>query len=292
MTYTQWQHDPDTGYYANPETAGKLPAGYYELGTDSRGVLFFRPVPARDDTLLRFPDSAAGEVIKGITDFWSREEAFRRYGLPFKRGILLHGPAGMGKTSTLQIIAREVISQGGIALNYNVNLFSYGYRALRQVQPDAPLVVFIEDIETYEASPFPKNGNSDNTAAFLNMLDGTENISRVVFLATTNHPERLSARIINRPSRFDMIIEVPPPDKDMRRLYLSSLAEHAEIDVECHVRDTEGMSFAHIKELFIATIILGNGYEESIARLKAMSLAPYKPSDQPSANGVLQGQYL
>ena len=285
---TQWRLDPDAGaYYPSSKTNRKLPAGYYELNADSNGRIFFKPVPARDDTLLRFPDSAAKTVIDGITDFWDREETFREYGLPFKRGILLYGPAGMGKTSTLQIIAREVISKGGLVLNYHHNLFSYGYRALRAIQPGTPLVVFIEDIELYENQD--TIGNANTTSAFLNMLDGAENIDRVVFLATTNHPERLSARIINRPSRFDVTIEVPYPDKEMRTIYLSSLG--GDIDTGRYARDTEGMSFAHIKELFISTVILGNGYDETLARLKAMSLAFHRPSDQPSASGA-QGQYL
>ena len=285
---TQWRLDPDAGvYYPNSKTNRKLPPGYYEINSDPNGRIFFKPIPARGDTLLQFPDSAAKTVADGITDFWSREKIFREYGLPFKRGILLYGPAGMGKTSTLQIIAREVISHGGIVLDYHVNLFSYGYRALRAIQPDTPLVVFIEDIELYENKDTINGANT--TSAFLNMLDGAENIDRVVFLATTNHPDRLSARIINRPSRFDVTIEVPYPGKEMRTIYLSSLG--GDIDTERYARDTEGMSFAHIKELFISTVILGNEYTETLARLKAMSLAFHKPSDQPSANG-LQGQYL
>ena len=285
---TQWRLDPDVGaYYPNSKTNRKLPPGYYEINADANGRIFFKLVPARDDTLLRFPDSAAKTVIDGITDFWDREETFREYGLPFKRGILLYGPAGMGKTSTLQIIAREVISHGGIVLNYHHNLFRYGYRTLRAIQPATPLVVFIEDVELYENQDTISNSNT--TSTFLNMLDGAENIDRVVFLATTNHPERLSARIINRPSRFDVTIEVPYPDKEMRTIYLSSLG--GDIDAGRYARDTEGMSFAHIKELFISTVILGNGYDETLARLKAMSLAFHRPSDQPSANGA-QGQYL
>lgn len=290
MAYTQWTYNPDyNGYFPAAGAVPVLPPGYYNLSTDSSNRLYFAPVEARNDTLLRFPDSVAGEVIKGITDFWSREEAFRKYGLPFKRGILLHGPAGMGKTSTLQLIAREVVAAGGVVMPYHVSLFERGYRFLRMIQPDMPLVVFIEDIEMYEATEGYKDA-----ADFLNVLDGAENISRTVFLATTNHPEKLSARIINRPSRFDMIIEVLHPDKEMRRMYLASLAEHDEIDVDRYVSDTEGMSFAHIKELFIATVILGNGYAESVARLKAMSLTrPFRPSDQPSANGLQKtGQYL
>jgi AAA+ superfamily predicted ATPase len=286
MTLVQWTYDDGyNAYRASGETVPSLPPGYYWLATDHNSRLLFYPSSARKDTLLQFPDSVTKDVISGISDFWDREETFRKYGLPYKRGILLHGPAGTGKTSALQIIAREVIAAGGIVLTYHPDLFNSGYSALREIQPDTPLVVFIEDIELYEAPEFKK------TAEFLNMLDGAQKIDRTVFLATTNHPEKLSARIINRPSRFDMIIEVPHPDTEMRRMYLASLAGD-DIDTERYVRDTEGMSFAHLKELFVATVILGRGYDETLARLKAMHLTPFKPSDQPSSNGVAAGQYL
>lgn len=285
MSYTQWIHEQDGNRYRPcGQTISVLPPGYYQLVIDDNRRLNFEVLPARNDELLRFPGSVAKDVIDGITDFWDREEAFRAYGLPYKRGILLHGPAGMGKTSALQIIAREVIARGGIVLQYDPDLFGAGYRLLRVLQPDTPLVVLIEDVDMYDTLDFRKS------AEFLNMLDGAENMDKVVFLATTNHPERLSARIVNRPSRFDITLEVPHPDIRMRRLYLTSLAEHEGIDVERYARDTEGMSFAHIKELFIATVILGRSYEEVIARLKAMSLAVYRSSDQPVPNGA--GHYM
>src|SRR5690606_20025391 len=103
------------------------------------------------------------------------------------------------------------------------------------------------------------------------LLDGVEELHKVVFIATTNYPERLEDRIINRPSRFDIRIKVDRPAAEARRLYLESLLhEDDSIDVASFVRDTDGLSLAHVKELFIAVHILGGDYREAVARIQSM----------------------
>jgi SpoVK/Ycf46/Vps4 family AAA+-type ATPase len=263
MPYTQWGQLADgAGYAPVGKTSAEIAPGYYDI-TIGDGVLYFMPVRARTDDLLEFPDSKSKEVIEGIETFWDREKVFRKYGLAYKRGILLYGPPGSGKTCTLQIISREVVNRGGVVISFSPATFLRAYRAFRDIQPDTHMVVLMEDFESLIK-------NSETT--ILNLLDGVESLDKVVFLATSNYPELLQARIVNRPSRFDLVVRVPHPDHRARTIYLQSLLQPDDtIDLEQYVKDTEAMSLAHVKELFVATVVLGQPYKMTVQRLKDMA---------------------
>jgi len=109
-------------------------------------------------------------------------------------------------------------------------------------------------------------------SSLLAMLDGELQIDNVVFVATTNYPERLDKRLVNRPSRFDEIIEIGMPNDACRAVYL----EHKNPrlsgtdELEQWVKRTQDFSVAHLKELIVAVECLGKGLDESIERLRTM----------------------
>ena len=106
-----------------------------------------------------------------------------------------------------------------------------------------------------------------------NVLDGIDSSENVVFLATTNYPEKLGARIINRPSRFDKRFKIGFPSSEARRIYFEHILREDEletIDLDQWVHDTSDMSVAHLKELYVAVVILGNDYHEAIKALASM----------------------
>jgi SpoVK/Ycf46/Vps4 family AAA+-type ATPase len=110
----------------------------------------------------------------------------------------------------------------------------------------------------------------EHQSEILQLLDGGEKIDNVVFLATSNNPEKLGARIVNRPSRFDRRFKIGMPCAESRKLFLEYLDQDNKVDIKRWVKDTEGLSMAHLKELFIATQILGDDYETSLATIQSM----------------------
>lgn len=238
--------------------------GLYDIYTPSAGGLYFSKVDMREDQLLVFPNSDQSKILDDITTFWSCEEAFLRHDVPFKRGIMLWGPPGSGKSSLLRLISQDVISRGGIVLQFSsTDLFVAGYRMFREVQPDTPIVVLMEDLDTIFTH--------QNESKLLNLLDGAELAEKTIFLATTNYPEKLGARIMNRPSRFDRVYKIPHPDAEARKLYLDTLAGGEDVVPSARwARETEGLSLSHVKELFIGSYIMGGNDAEIIDTLRGM----------------------
>jgi SpoVK/Ycf46/Vps4 family AAA+-type ATPase len=145
---------------------------------------------------------------------------------------------------------------------------------IRALEPDRPILAVIEDL--YE---FLCNNSRDK---FLNLLDGNMQVDGIFYLATTNFVKDLPASITNRPSRFDRLVEIKFPTAEARRIYIiKKLKPHdaerigAEM-IEKMVKDTEGMSFSHLKELITAFVVMESDYNETIKRLQTMNTATYE----------------
>ena len=105
-----------------------------------------------------------------------------------------------------------------------------------------------------------------------------DNASERVLSGMTNYPDRLGARIVNRPSRFDERILVGMPSAAARKVYLRKVAsELTDEEIERWVADTDQLSVAHLRELSAAVLCLGQDYPSVLSRLKIMK---YKPKEK------------
>lgn len=246
----------------------QLPPDIYKIEPRRDGLYFCR-VTDNSDELLRFSTSSVvTEAVSEINKFWEKRDFFRNNGFPFCRGILLHGPQGSGKSCTARMIIKDVVARGGIAVIIdNIYHFTSAMSTFRSQQPETPVVAVIEDIERLTA-------DYDYENELLQVLDGIGGFDGVVYLATTNFIEKLAARIKNRPSRFDRKFLVDYPIEKARFEYLDFLSQKGGFDfpLEDWARDSEGLSYAHLKELFVSVACFELDYKESIERLKKMGL--------------------
>lgn len=264
----QWTTSDGKRFVPAAATADKLTPGVYEIQHSNTIGVYFEKIAVLTHGLLRFPHTNSDRVIAEIQKFWDREKIFRQYGLTHKRGIIFWGPPGSGKSCTIKFIMQDVVERQGVVIKFtHPTLFNEGMRKFREIEPDTPVVVLMEDIDSIL--------EQFSESEVLNILDGINQIEKAIFLATTNYPERLGARIINRPSRFDKRFFIGHPDAESRRLYFryiigeDKIAE-LNIDLDRWVEDTEEFSIAHLKELFTAVVILGDDYQEAVETLKEM----------------------
>jgi AAA+ superfamily predicted ATPase len=266
--FSLWSTSDNIVFLPSRKPVKKLPCGLYEILQNPQIGLYFNRVKFSTENIIKFPDTESEEVIKEIETFWEREETFKSYGLSFKRGILLHGPPGSGKTSLIKLLIEDVINRQGIVIKFDhPGLFVDGMRILRTIQPDTPVVALMEDLDSLL--------ECYSESEIINILDGVDRIEKIVFLATTNYPEKLGNRIVNRPSRFDRRFQIDVPSAAARKLFLESVMKDEDIkkqDIEKWVQDTDGLSIAHLKELFTSVVILGTDYDQALQNLKDMKL--------------------
>ncbi len=143
--------------------------------------------------------------------------------------------------------------------------------SVRKIEPNRPLIVLLEDIDSIAGE------SSHQTSRLLNILDGVKQIEDVVYIATTNYPEKLQERITNRPSRFDRRYKVELPNDEIREAYIRHKLNEEDlegINIEEWVKRTEGMSLSHLKEVVISTIVMGREFEEVMDNLEGLKKTP------------------
>ena len=266
------------GYQAVGITALTLPAGIYKLYSDSTGS-YFVPTNISHDNLLVLPDTKSEEVLKEIDQFWARKDKYNLLKVKHKRGFLLHGPPGSGKTSTVIQTMQKMVNLGGVVIlggDENPSFVSNMLSTLRNVESTRPVTVVLEDIDSII--------KRYDEASLLSLLDGEDSIDGVVFIATTNYPENLDGRVSNRPSRFDRVIKIDVPTIEARKVYLRHCAgeQLTEKEVDSWAEISEGFSIAHLKELIVSVLAYGGDLQEEAKRLKRMVITP-KSSDRAPA---------
>lgn len=267
--HCQWEVLPNGVFIATGTTKPKLEPGAYTVGLTDDGRAVFVQKRILTDTLIDLGESNSLKVIEGIRKFWRMKDKYEARGILFKRGVLLWGPAGSGKTATVALLVEDLIEMGGIVLLVqNPDVATRALPILRRVEPVRPLIVILEDVEEIIGAHGEHN--------LLALLDGEHQTDNVVNIATTNYPEQLGARIVNRPSRFDEVVKIGFPSAIAREQYLVHLlgADVTKYPLAQWVKHTEGMSVAHLKELVVAVTCLEQPYDVVIERLKSMKTAP------------------
>ncbi len=264
----QWTTNDGKRFVPASQTADKITPGVYEIQHSNTIGIYFERIPVLTVGLLKFPQTNSEKVLEEIQKFWDKAAIFKEYGLTHKRGIIMWGPPGSGKSCTIQLIMKDVVDRNGVVVKFtHPTLFNEGMRKFREIEPDTPVVVLMEDIDSIL--------EQFSESEVLNILDGINQIEKAVFLATTNYPEKLGARIVNRPSRFDKRFFIGHPDPESRKLYFQHIIgedrlKSLKIDLDKWVADTDEFSIAHLKELFTAVVILGDDYSEAIETLTLM----------------------
>lgn len=192
-----------------------------------------------------------------LVHFFNARTTYETYTVPWKRGILLIGPPGNGKTHAVKALINTlgypclyVKSFNSEHATDNGNI----HRVFERARQSAPCLLVLEDLDSLI--------NDKNRSFFLNELDGFAANTGIAILATTNHPDRLDPAIVDRPSRFDRKYHFALPGLAERQAYIQlwntalqpalQLPQAAAATV---AERTADFSFAYLKELFLSAMM-------------------------------------
>jgi len=259
----------DNAFYGVGKAHETLPPGIYRCEyIDGIGPVLTAQI-VRTDDLLRLPGSPSDEIVDEIYRFWQRRDLYRNLGYLHKRGVLLWGEAGSGKTSTVMQIC-QLVTEGerGIAVYAtHPELTARCLQLVRRVEPTRPLVVIFEDLDAL----VEQHGEHE----YLALLDGEAQIDNIVSIATTNYPERLDRRFVDRPGRFASIRYIGMPSAEARETYLrSKLPDLDEGVLAEYVTESEGLSIDHLREIVVLTQCDEMALQEAVGRMRGMERSP------------------
>jgi SpoVK/Ycf46/Vps4 family AAA+-type ATPase len=275
--HTEWSVLKNGEFAPSYVSIPKVPSGLFEVKWNSGlNTLVLSKQEINMDELYELPSPEIESILKDIKLFWRKREDYKRYNFVHKRGILLYGNPGCGKSGIIQLCVKSLIDdENGIVINIkeseDFKYFTEFVSTIRTIEPERPLIVILEDIDSLAGE------DQYSTTKLLNILDGVKQIENVVYIATTNYPEKLQERITNRPSRFDRRYEVQMPSSEIRRSYIENKLSDEDlesIDIDRWIDITDGMSLSHLKELIISVVVMGKDFEESIGNLSEMKENP------------------
>jgi len=143
-------------------------------------------------------------IINIISGWKNEKDIYIKHCLPFKTGLLLYGEPGTGKTSIAKAIASKFYLNM-ITVNVastSVKDLSKLCETIRRDNYNNMKLVLLEEIDLTKSS-----NKEEKMQELLTLLDGADDISGVIFIATTNYINKVDERI-KRPGRFDNVIEI------------------------------------------------------------------------------------
>jgi len=150
-------------------------------------------------------------IVDDVKDFLLRQQWYVDRGIPYRRGYLLYGPPGSGKSSFIQALAGEL--DFGVAM---INLSERGMaddklaHLLTKLPPRTILLLEDADAAFRNRRQVDADGYSGATVTFSGLLNALDGVAageeRIAFL-TTNHIDRLDEALI-RPGRVDMTVRI------------------------------------------------------------------------------------
>jgi len=191
--------------------------------------------------------------IIGVAD-WSQE--LLSAGQHLKRGLLLHGPPGTGKTHTVRYLTGRLADCTVILLTgLSIRFIDQAAALARRLQPS---VVVLEDVDLVALDRDYSPGGQPLLFSLLEAMDGIGTDADVTFVLTTNRADLLEVALADRPGRIDLAVEIPRPDAQCRERLLRVYARDLVIDADLDevVAGTEGVTASYIKEMIRRTVLV------------------------------------
>ena len=245
----------------------ELPANIYTISIQQQIGIVFTPLNIVKDDLIRVPNSVADETLDFIKNFTSDETKLRYKNtkVTHKTAILFEGPAGSGKTGSVNMIIDELIKQDAIVFfDADPSLVASVLPAVREQNPNKLICVVYEEFDEWL---------QDDHATINSFLDGQLSVNNMIVLATTNYIEKIPSRIKNRPSRFQLVKHVGLPSDALRRAwYEQKLTDIGHADkIEEFVQASTDMSMDQMKDLIVSHLALNIPLHEVVQKLQIMS---------------------
>lgn len=247
-------------YKPTINTKSQLEAGVYEMKQSMQGI-FFEKRDINSDGLLKFEDKRNATILEEVDKFRKMKEDFDNIGMNHKRGMLLHGRPGTGKSCLIKLMSESAVQEGDIVFIVSEpHLLKEGLKQFKEVEPDRIAIVIMEEID--EMLRYGQRQLSE-------ILDGQDQVNNVLFVGTTNHIERIHPKFL-REGRFDSKIEIGTPPKSGRIAFLKGkLGLNEKEDILEEIADkTDGFTFAQLREYLISVYCYKRDPEKVIERIK------------------------
>lgn len=247
------------------------------FGLHRSGLLSFldRPDISRDQVIL--PPQVLDGIERQVLGVAKHASRLLASGQHLRRGVLLYGVPGTGKTHTVRYLLGKLPGVTVVVLSGGaLGMISEACSVARALQP---ALVVVEDVDLIAEEREHHRGTNPLLFQLLNEMDGLGSDIDVTFLLTTNRADLLEAALAARPGRVDHAAKLPVPDADARGRLLRLYQGRLDLDLadpDAVITRTDGVTASFIKELLRRAAIV-SAEEDQLSN--ADSQAPIRITD-------------
>ncbi|MDT4944147.1 MAG: cell division protease FtsH [Pseudonocardiales bacterium] len=227
-----------------------------------------RPSMTAADLILRADVLAA--VQRQVVEVARHKAQLLAAGQHLKRGLLLYGPPGVGKTHTVRYLTASLTDTTVIQLTGNaLHLIGEACSVARAL---APSMLVVEDVDLIADDRGMYPGQHPMLFQLLNEMDGLAEDADVVFVLTTNRADLLEPALAARPGRVDQAVELAVPDADGRRALFDLYRAGLDVDtsrLDDVLTRTDGVTASFLKELLRRAAVFAAEHADGTADLGA-----------------------
>jgi len=223
-----------------------------------QALVRFHQLPRVAADAIVFPAGLLERIDRHTVEFSKQAPRLRAAGRALRRGMLLYGPPGVGKTLTIMYLNTRMPGRTLIlTTGFGLGMIGTIGRFAKEL---APSTVVVEDVDLIaQERGFPGVQTQPLLFELLNQMDGLDDDADVLFVLTTNRPDILEPALAARPGRVDLVVELPLPDAEGRRRLLELYARGLPldgVDLGAYVERIDSASPAYIKELLRRAALL------------------------------------
>jgi hypothetical protein len=221
-----------------------------EMFGERAAALQFHARPTMEDADVILPAETLAMIRRQVVGVAEHREQLLAARQHLKRGLLLYGPPGVGKTHSVRYLVSQLLDVTIVELSGDsLRLISTACSVARTLQP---AMIVVEDVDLIAEDRGMHPGHHPLLFQLLNEMDGLAEDADVVFLLTTNRPDVLEPALAARPGRVDQAVAMELPDADARRrlfaLYRGNLSVD-ESNLSSVIERTDKVTASFLKEL-------------------------------------------
>lgn len=204
---------------------------------------------------LHYPPEVT-PLVEGCKLWLDSSKWYEQRGIPWRRGVLLHGPGGTGKSSLALAVAKQL----------RIPIYQFFLSTLSNQEflrewknMSVPCVALLDDFDTVFEGREPKTEHKTLTFdTVLNVLSGVSSVNGVLLFITTNKIESIDpalgvaktgdGNVSTRPGRIDITMELGAAGKEQRLAMAKSCLVDWPHLIDPVVEETEGYTIAQVTE--------------------------------------------
>jgi hypothetical protein len=226
-------------------------------------VLRFRARPTMSPDELILPAATFADLRRQVVGVARNSARLRAAGQHLKRGILLYGPPGVGKTHSVRYLIGELVGTTVVELTGET---LHGIReACSVARTLQPAMIVVEDVDLIAEERGHYGGETPLLFTLLNEMDGLDEDADVVFLLTTNRADLLEPALASRPGRVDQAVHIELPDRGSRSRLVELYRGSLDVDLsrlDTVLDRTDGVTASFLKELLRRAAVVAADRED------------------------------